>query len=221
MTATHLTFRDDAVAEDPLVALSRTVRAQGLAVLAEARWPEPGDGAPPPLPGFILSSFNPLVAAVARRCLSRRPDPAATPTRTAVVLASRCGDVTSAVHVASLVDSGTRVGPLFFFQSVPNAVAGYVAAREGLTGPVVCTSPARDGLADALAEAELLIADGDADEALVVLAEQAGAADPALAALVDRAGRAAGATGPDRAFAALVTRAGPVRPPADESGGTR
>jgi 3-oxoacyl-(acyl-carrier-protein) synthase len=86
------------------------------------------------------------------------------------------------------VDTGARVGPLLFFQSVPNAIAGYVAAREGLTGPVVCTSPqpgtAAETLAEALAEAELLIADGDADEALVVLVELTEDRDRAVAVLV-------------------------------------
>jgi 3-oxoacyl-(acyl-carrier-protein) synthase len=91
--------------------------------------------------------------------------------------------VTSAVHVAHAVDSGGRVGPLLFFQSVPNAVAGYIAARWGLTGPVVCVASAEAGMDVAAA----LIEDGDAEEALVVLAEQAGTAgerDSASAVLV-------------------------------------
>jgi 3-oxoacyl-(acyl-carrier-protein) synthase len=135
--------------------------------LAQARWPEPGDPAdPPPLAGFIVSPFSPLVAAVAERCLSRaRPAGA----RTAIVIASPLGDLDSAVHVAAAVDHRTRVGPLLFYQSVPNAVAGYVAARWGLAGPVVCTSPVGDPLADGLATADLLFADGDCDEALVMV----------------------------------------------------
>ena len=51
-----------------------------------------------------------------------------------------------------------------FFQSVPNAIAGYVAARWHLTGPVVCVS----GITAGLQVAALLIDDGDATEALVV-----------------------------------------------------
>ena len=136
-------------------------------VLAEARWPEPGDPAdPPPLAGFIVSPFSPLVAAVSERCLDRagRASP-----RTAIVIASPLGDVDSAVYVADAVDHRTRVGPLLFYQSVPNAVAGYVATRFGLAGPVVCTSPVGDPLADGLATADLLLDEGDCDEALVVV----------------------------------------------------
>jgi 3-oxoacyl-(acyl-carrier-protein) synthase len=78
----------------------------------------------------------------------------------------------SAEHVARTVDAGGRILPLFFFQSVPNSIAGHVAARWGLAGPVVCLCPTGDPKTDGLAEASLLIEDGDADHALVVLVEQ-------------------------------------------------
>ncbi|TYC22272.1 hypothetical protein FXF52_21865 [Micromonospora sp. MP36] len=155
-------------------------------MLAEARWPEPGDGPPPPLPGFVHSAFHPLVAAVADRCLTRRygarPRPAGN--RTAIVLVSASGDRASAEHVRATVAAGGRVGPLFFFQSVPNSIAGHVAARWGLDGPVVCLSPTGEPRADAVAEAELLLYDGDADEALLVLIEQAPDGTPGEATAV-------------------------------------
>jgi 3-oxoacyl-(acyl-carrier-protein) synthase len=145
-------------------------------VLAEARWPEAGDAELPQVPGFVLSSFNPLVAAAADRCLRRHfgdpPVPAAVGERTAVIVVSGSGDAVSAEHVARTVDAGERVLPLFFFQSVPNSIAGHVAARWGLAGPVVCLCPTGDPKTDGLAEAGLLIEDGDADHALVVLVEQ-------------------------------------------------
>jgi hypothetical protein len=151
----------------PLTALA--ARA-GLAVLAAAAWPEPGDEELPKLAGFVHSTFNPLVAATAGRCLQRRAEhpPAAV---TAIVLVTSLGDVASAAHVAEAVDTGGRVGPLFFFQSVPNAVAGHVASRWRLTGPVVCLDSTDAGLT----VARLLLADGDADEVLVILLEQAAA----------------------------------------------
>ncbi|MET7396060.1 hypothetical protein ABZS66_21455 [Dactylosporangium sp. NPDC005572] len=137
----------------------------GLAVAASAAWPEPGDGPPPALAGFVHSAFNPLVAAVSGRCIERHRESAPTRTATtAVVLVSAVGDAASAAHVAGAVDHGGRVGPLFFFQSVPNAVAGHVAARWSLTGPVVCVGDTAAGLD----VARLLLADGDADEALLV-----------------------------------------------------
>jgi hypothetical protein len=101
---------------------------------------------------------------VAGRALGRRPEPAAPDRVTAIVAVTALGDVTSAVHVARAVDSGQRVGPLLFFQSVPNAVAGYLAARWRLTGPIVCVG----GLDAGLDIAALLIQDADADDALVV-----------------------------------------------------
>jgi 3-oxoacyl-(acyl-carrier-protein) synthase len=156
-----------------------------LETLAEAQWPEPGDVEVPQLPGFVLSPFNPLVAAVVDRCLSRRfggpPAPPDDAGRIATVVVSAGGDAVSAQHVAATVDSGARVGPLFFFQSVPNSIAGHVAARWGLTGPVVCLCPTGDPMADGLAEAALLIGDGDADAALVVLVESGLRDDAALA----------------------------------------
>ncbi|MDM4719006.1 beta-ketoacyl synthase chain length factor [Micromonospora sp. WMMA1363] len=160
-----------------------------VTVLAEAAWPEPGDGAPPPLPGFVHSAFNPLVAAAADRCLTRAYGRAPAPdgARTAVVLVSVSGDEASAAHVRATVAGGGRPGPLFFFQSVPNAVAGHVAARWGLGGPVVCVAPTGDPRAAGFAEADLLLHDGDADAALLVLIDEApddGGAVAAVAVLL-------------------------------------
>ncbi|WP_412542567.1 hypothetical protein R8Z50_08765 [Longispora sp. K20-0274] len=165
----------------------------GVEILARAEWP--GVGEPPPLARFVVSSFSPLVAEAARLCLSdhfgQPPAPAETGDRTAVVLVSAAGDIVSGREVADLVDSGGNVSPLLFFQSVPNAVLGHVATRWGLTGPVVCVSPAGDPTADALDLVDLMFAAGDADLALVVLAEQAtvpGAPDRAVALLVQPGG---------------------------------
>jgi 3-oxoacyl-(acyl-carrier-protein) synthase len=157
-----------------------------LNVLAQARWPEPDDREVPPVPGFVLSSFNPMVAAVADRCLRRHyrqaPAPDGEGGATAVVLVSASGDMASASHVARMVDAGGRPGPLFFYQSVPNSIVGLLAARWALGGPVVCLCPTGDPMTDGLAEAALLIEDGDADAALVMLVEQFGAEGESAAA---------------------------------------
>lgn len=153
--------------------------AAGLAVLAEARWPEAAE--PEALPGFVYSTFSPLVAATAGRCLARRygeaPIPQAEGERIALILASVRGDVAIARAIAQSVDDGGRISPLLFFQSVANAVLGHIAKSWGIGGPVLCTSPVTDPAADALALAADVIADGDADTALVVLAEPACTAD--------------------------------------------
>ena len=183
-----------------------------LGVVARA---EASGGDAPALAGFIASSFSPLVAEAAARCLTaagrvtivpgadppggdppstvgdaedgaRRQD-GADARRTGIVILSASGDVATNASIARGVDAGARLGPLLFFQAVPNAVAGYIAARWGLTGPVVCLSPAGDALADGYAAAELLIIDGDADEVLIIVAEQSdldGERDHAFALLV-------------------------------------
>ncbi|MGW0334178.1 beta-ketoacyl synthase chain length factor [Streptomyces sp. NPDC003011] len=150
--------------------------APDLMVLHHVEFPGPGDTVPTPVAGFIASSFAPLVAEAADRCL--RPlygDPPVGPShggRTAVVIVSVRGDQGTAAAVARAVDTGQRVAPLLFFQSVPNAIAGKVAARWGLTGPVVCTSPVSDPLTDGRALASLIVQDGDADDVLLILVEQ-------------------------------------------------
>ncbi|WP_040478111.1 beta-ketoacyl synthase chain length factor [Longispora albida] len=167
-----------------------------MRVVAKAEWS--GEEELPLLRGFVVSSYSPLVAEVASRCLSQcyeRPVPPEVGERMAVVLISQGGDVHSAVETASLVDSGQKVSPLLFFQSVPNAIAGHVAKRWGLNGPVVCVSPAGDPEHEAMELAGLLFGDGDADRALVVLVEQAtveGAPDRASALLIEPYGTAGG-----------------------------
>ncbi|MBS2538292.1 hypothetical protein KGQ20_36625, partial [Catenulispora sp. NF23] len=155
--------------------------ALGLTILAEARWPESAhDHTPPNLAGFILSTFSPIAAEAAARCLSRRPVMAATDSPvTAILIVTSRGDRQSAAHVARTVATNGVLGPLLFFQAVPNAVAGHVAARWNLTGPVVCLADP----ASALESAALLIEDGDADQALVIRVEQ-GAPDQAHAVLL-------------------------------------
>jgi hypothetical protein len=156
-----------------------------LILLARAEWPAGDDDTLPQIAGFVVSNFNPLVAEVAERCLrayyGTPPAPGNhemwTGVRTGVVLASVRGDVTTADTVAEALRAGRRVPPLLFFQSNPNAVVGHVTSRWGLGGPVVCTSPFDDSLADGLAVAELLIEDGAAAEMLVIAADLAADGD--------------------------------------------
>jgi 3-oxoacyl-(acyl-carrier-protein) synthase len=154
-----------------------------LPVLAGVEWPRGEE--PRAVPGFVVSDFSPLVSELADRCLTRRhgraPAPAELGERTGIVLVTASGDAQSAAHVAAAVDTGARVGPLLFFQSVPNSIAGHVATRWGLRGPVLCINPTGEPRTDGMAQARLLVDDGDADEVLVVCVEQA----------VERAGDAA------------------------------
>lgn len=178
MTLAHPATRDR---------LCPRAESAGLRVLAAASWPEsPDDRVPPPIPGFVISTFSPLAAATAARCLTRAAGAVAAGAGprpvTGVVVVSALGDLAGATHVAEVVDSGGRPGPLMFFQAVPNAVAGHVAVRWGLEGPVVCVADGGAGVD----VAGVLIEDGDADLVLVVRVEQgvAGAADRAEAVLL-------------------------------------
>jgi Beta-ketoacyl synthase, N-terminal domain len=167
--------------------------ASELTVLARSEWPASPRAVLPAIPGFIVSSFSPLAAELAQSCLRHYfGAPPADPERgqrTAIVLASTTGDIATAAAIASAVDHARVVPPLLFYQSNPNAVAGHIAARWGLAGPVVCTIPAGPGLADALESAALLIEDSAADAALVVLADQGGPdGDRGVALLVGPAG---------------------------------
>ncbi|MFE6054348.1 hypothetical protein ACFQ6N_26650 [Kitasatospora sp. NPDC056446] len=161
----------------------------GLRILARARRPAPGlDGPPPPLPGFAASGFNPLVADTADRCLRELHGEPPAPGRTALLLASASGDLATARAIEQSAEPGRRTGPLLFFQSNPNAVLGHIAARWGLTGPVVAIRPAEAEPgrvpADAYGLAALLLADGDADRVLVIAAEQTPDGDHAAAVLL-------------------------------------
>jgi hypothetical protein len=172
------------VASPGLAELRAAAAVAGLTVSSSASWPETdADGEVTALPGFVESNFSPLLAEVAGRALRSRDQPQPPGQVTAIVMVTALGDVTSATRVATAVDAGERVLPLLFFQSVPNAVAGYLAARWHLTGPVVCVS----GTTAGLDVAALLIDDADADEALVVrvdLAVTDGDRDRAAAILV-------------------------------------
>ena len=180
-------------------------------ILARAAWPEGPEDALPAVPGFIVSSFNPLVVEVAERCLRRvfPSPPLRDPARAArigILLASAGGDRATARALAHAVESGGRVPPLLFFQSNPNAVLGHVTARWGLAGPVVCVGPGSAGgavgeaLEEAMAVAAALIGDGDADEVLVVAAEQG--TEPGGSGAGGSAGKGAGF---DSAVALFVT----------------
>jgi hypothetical protein len=185
MTAGTATATASMLAADAAAALVTEAGVLGLDVISMACWPTAEDGPePPPLPAFIVSGFSPMIAEAATRCLTAVRSTGAPATTTAIVVMSPLGDVASAEYVAQSIADGTRIGPLLFFQAVPNAVAGLLAARWGLCGPVVSLGAADGGLD----VAALLIEDGDATGALVVLAESA--PDRAVALLVAaRSGR--------------------------------
>ncbi len=177
-----------ATIEVAVVARDDVVR---LVELARSFWPSQDGQVPSPLPGFVGSSFAPLVAHVAGTCLTkvygRPPADIGRGDRTAVVLVTVRGDLSTSAAVASAIDESRRIPPLLFFSSVPNAVAGAVAATWGLRGPLVVINPVGDPASDAIELAGLLIEDGDTDEVLLIRVEQAcldGESDRAVATLL-------------------------------------
>jgi 3-oxoacyl-(acyl-carrier-protein) synthase len=160
-----------------------------VVIRSQAQWPLAEEEAAPGIAGFVTSTFSPVAAEAARRCLAQVTSLSE---QTAVIIVSASGDLGTAVATAKAVDAGQRPGPLLFFQAVPNAVAGHIAARHGLAGPVICLSPQGftpdSGPDEGLKLANLLIRDGDAEEALIISIEQnpGGGRDSAVALLVKR-----------------------------------
>ncbi|WNV88096.1 beta-ketoacyl synthase N-terminal-like domain-containing protein [Umezawaea sp. Da 62-37] len=124
-----------------------------------------------PLPGFIESTFSPLVNAVAHRCLVERPGDGA---RTAVVLGSVVGDSTTTDLASTLMVGGQVGNPLLFMQATPNAVLGYLSKEFGITGPLVALSATSDLGSALLDAAAVLLDDPELDRVLVVGVELAG-----------------------------------------------
>ncbi|WP_371666588.1 hypothetical protein OG985_46520 [Streptomyces sp. NBC_00289] len=150
-------------------AADQAAAAAGLTVVARGQAPVP-DEPLPGLRGFTGSSFSAVAAAAATACLTgRAPDEPSGGTRTAVLLVSVLGDVSTAQAVASAVDRGERISPQLFFMSVPNSVIGHISARWGLTGPVICTSPIGQPLAEGMQLAAQLVKDGESDHSLLIL----------------------------------------------------
>ncbi|MFD5029192.1 beta-ketoacyl synthase chain length factor [Streptomyces sp. NPDC058405] len=159
----------------------------------------------PAVPGFIASSFNPLVRETVRRCLGEpgdpaRPNPLVAPyaDRTALVLATVAGDATTSDLASRKLVSGRVHNPLLFFQSVTTSILGHLTIEYGLTGPVSCLAADSDVGEEALRAAELLLEDEDLDQVLVIAVELA--ANPRTRA----------------AFGHLAASGGTGRPPEDD-----
>ena len=124
-----------------------------------------------PVPGFIESAFNPLVNAVAHRCLVDRPGDGS---RTAIVLGSVVGDSTTTDLASTLMVGGQVGNPLLFMQATPNAVLGWLSKEFGVTGPLVALSATEDLGSALLDAAAVLLDDPELDRVLVVGVELTG-----------------------------------------------
>lgn len=152
-----------------------------------------------PVPGFVESTFNPLVHEVARRCLAEQPGDC---TRTALLLGSTVGDSGTTDLASRLMIGGQVSNPLLFMQATANAILGYLSKEFGITGPLIAMSALTDLGSALLDTANILLDDEELDRVLVVGVEQAGsdrttavcrelglaepAEDFAVAVLIDR-----------------------------------
>lgn len=161
-----------------------------------------------PVPGFVESTFNPLVHEVARRCLAEQPGDG---TRTALLLGSTVGDSGTTDLASRLMIGGQVSNPLLFMQATANAILGYLSKEFGITGPLIAMSALTDLGSALLDTANILLDDEELDRVLVVGVEQAGS-DRTTAVC-----RELGLTEPaeDFAVALLIDR---DSPPADDGG---
>jgi len=119
-----------------------------------------------PVPGFIESSFNPLVYRTIQYFVenARIRDHA----KLAIVLGSAFGDTATADLASRNLLSGKIRNPLLFYQSVPNSILGFAASRFHLTEMMTCITY-NGGAAAALFDmAELYLSMPDVEQVLVI-----------------------------------------------------
>jgi 3-oxoacyl-[acyl-carrier-protein] synthase II len=109
-----------------------------------------------------------LAIAAARLAWADAGEPKTDPSRTAVVVSTGIGGLTTLVNqVRVLFDRGPdRVSPFMVPSMMPNAAAGQVAMTLGFTGPNTCITTACAAGAHGVGEAYRYIRDGLADVAL-------------------------------------------------------
>ncbi len=136
---------------------------------------------PPQLPGFLASSFAPLVYAATRECLGDARSGhllEGAGERTGIILGSQRFDTVTLEMSVEQVNRG-RVSPILFYQVLPTAVLGQIARDYRLTGPVSCVAVTGDAHAEVLELARLSLADEDAEWVLALTVELG--SDPAEA----------------------------------------
>ena len=161
-------------------------------VLARAEWPTAPDDTLPAVPGFVTSTFSPLVVEVAQRCLRAFFGPDAGRPGAGASVPVSCSPAPPATWPRRPPwrrPSARSAACRRCSSTSPPRTRWWATstARWHLGGPVVCTVPLGDAMADARACADLLIHSGDADAVLVIVADQARApheSDHAAALLI-------------------------------------
>ncbi|WP_460308229.1 beta-ketoacyl synthase N-terminal-like domain-containing protein [Actinocorallia aurea] len=155
-------------------AVPQTAPTDGLAVLAEAQWPPPGEADPrlPEVPRWDESFFAPLLMAVAEPCLAGHfgvpPLALERGDRVGLVMVATRGDVVTQAAIDDAAAEPRKVPKHLLFQNVPSTAPGHLAALWGLSGPFVTLLAAGSPLAAARERAARLVTTGDADHVLAV-----------------------------------------------------
>lgn len=106
--------------------------------------------------------------AAAADALADAGDPGAAPERSAVVVGTGVGGLTTLEEQVGVLNAKgpTRVSPFLVPMMMVNATAGIVAMRFGWTGPNLCIATACAASAHAIGEAARMVRDGSADVVL-------------------------------------------------------
>ncbi|WP_344865627.1 ketosynthase [Amycolatopsis ultiminotia] len=181
-------------------------------------WPQrdpdrPGAADPelPPIKGFVLSRFSPIVRRAVVGCLGEPGADliGADGPATAIVLGTLSGDPTTLDTSTRRLIAGQVHSPLLFFQSVTTSILGHLGQEYGISGPVTCLSVRDDEGEETLRAADLLLTDESVRQVLVIGVEMA--VNERLAAGYARAGGRDSPSRPadgDTAVAFLLRRAG-------------
>jgi 3-oxoacyl-[acyl-carrier-protein] synthase II len=109
-----------------------------------------------------------FAVAAAKLAWQDAGEPSVDPSRTAVVISTGVGGLTSFVHQLEVMAAKgpDRISPFLVPQMMPNASAGQVAMAFGFTGPNECITTACAAGAHGVGEAFRMVRDGLADAAI-------------------------------------------------------
>lgn len=147
-------------------------------------WGDAADGLPgaaprelPPLVGFAISRFGPLVHTVATACLGPADAPGNHIGRrgaeTAIVLATMYGDAATVDTATQGSVAGKPPSAVLFFQSVTTSAVSHLTRTYDIQGPLTCISAVPDPAGEALRVADALLDDPELHQVLVIGVETA------------------------------------------------
>ena len=116
-----------------------------------------------------LSQLSKMAVKVAFECLNKEGNDFIAD-RT--VFCSRHGELTRTVGLLEALASGDELSPTGFSLSVHNAASGLYSIARGDTKPSVSIAAGRDTLIEGMREAAMLLAEGEINTVLVIVADE-------------------------------------------------